>query len=202
MARNMMKKRVLKLQFNAPLILLFSLASLAVLIADHYTGGAGEALGDSTVRFFSVYRSSWADPAAYIRLFGHVLGHADWNHYLGNIMLLLVVGPPLEEKYGSWTLLWAMCVTAVVSGLAFILWNGSGLLLGASGIVFMCIMLSSLAGMRDGAIPITLILVAILYLGGELWAAFTGNDSVSQLTHIIGGLCGTVIGFILARRRR
>lgn len=202
MARNMMKKRVLKLQFNAPLILLFSLASLAVLIADHYTGGPGAALGDSTVKFFSVYRSSWADPAAYVRLFGHVLGHADWSHYIGNIMLLLVVGPPLEEKYGSWTLLWCMCVTAVVSGLVFIFWSGSGLLLGASGIVFMCIMLSSLAGMRDGAIPITLILVGILYLGGELWAAFTGDDSVSQLTHIIGGLCGTCLGFFLARRRR
>lgn len=202
MARNMMKKRVLKLQFNAPLILLFSLAALAVLIADYYTGGKGDGLGDSTVRFFSVYRTSWADPAAYIRLFGHVLGHVDWSHYLGNIMLLLVVGPPLEEKYGSWTLLWAMCVTAVVSGLAFLLLNGNGLLLGASGIVFMCIMLSSLAGMRDGAIPITLILVAILYLGGELWDAFTAADSVSHLTHIIGGLCGTVIGFLLARRRR
>lgn len=202
MARNMMKKRVIKLQFNAPLILLFVLASLAVLIADYCTGGAPVgALGDSTLRFFSIYRSSWTDFGTYIRLFGHVLGHADWNHYISNIMLLLVVGPPLEEKYGSWTLLWAMCVTAVVSGLVFIFWNGSGILLGASGIVFMCIMLSSLAGMRDGAIPITLILVAILYLGGELWAALTGDDSVSQLTHIVGGLCGTFLGFMMARRR-
>ncbi len=202
MARNMMKKRVLKLQFNAPLILLFALAALAVLIADYCTGGAGGALGESTYKFFSVYRSSWGDPLTYVRLFGHVLGHSNWSHYISNIMLLLVVGPPLEEKYGSWTLLWAMCVTAAVSGLVFCFWNPNGLLLGASGIVFMCIMLSSLAGMRDGAIPITLILVGILYLGGELWAAFTGDDSVSQLTHIIGGLCGTVLGFILARRRR
>ncbi len=201
MARNMMKKRVLKLQFNAPLILLFALASLAVLVVDYYTGGAGDALGESTRRFFSVYRSSWTDFWSYIRLFGHVLGHANWSHYINNIMLLLVVGPPLEEKYGSWTLLWAMCVTAVVSALVFLFWNSGGVLLGASGIVFMCIMLSSLAGMRDGAIPITLILVAILYLGGELWAAFSGTDSVSQLTHIIGGLCGTAIGFFLARRR-
>lgn len=202
MARDMMKKRVLKLQFNAPLILLFALASLGVLIADYFTGGAGDGLGWTTRKFFSVYRCPMGDLWGYFRLFGHVLGHADWSHYINNMMMLLVVGPPLEEKYGSWTLLWAMCVTAVVSGAVFCFWSPNGLLLGASGIVFMLIMLSSLAGMRDGAVPITLILVAILYLGGELAAAFSGSDSVSQLTHIVGGLCGTVLGFWMARRRR
>lgn len=196
MARNMMKKRVLKLQFNAPLILLFALASLVVLLVGNATDGR------STTQFFSTYRSSWADFGAYIRLFGHVLGHVSWEHYIGNMMMLLVVGPPLEEKYGSWTLLWAMCVTAVVSGLVFWVWSPNTVLLGASGIVFMCIMLSSLAGMRDGAIPITLILVAVLYLGREILNALSGTDSISQLTHLVGGLCGTLIGFFLSRRRR
>ena len=40
----------------------------------------------------------------------------------------------------------------------------SSALLGASGIVFMLIMLSSLAGSRNSGIPITLILVGALYL--------------------------------------
>lgn len=195
MARNMMKKRVIKLQFNAPLILLFVLASLAALVANYFTKGW------ANHQFFSTYGFQPGNFWWYVRLFGHVLGHADWNHYMGNMVLLLVVGPPLEEKYGSWTLLWCVLFTAVVSALVHCLWDPGVALLGASGIVFMCIMLSSLAGMRDGAIPITLILVAILYLGGELWAALTGDDSVSQLTHIVGGLCGTFLGFLMARRR-
>lgn len=191
-----MRKRVIKLQFNAPVILMFTLLALGALIAGNVTGGW------TTHKFFSVYRSSLADPFTYVRLFCHVLGHASWEHYMGNMVLLLVVGPPLEEKYGSWTMLWAILFTALVSGIVHCIVDPTTALLGASGVVFMLIMLSSLAGMRDGAIPITMILVAIIYLGGEIVDAFTGHDSVSQLTHIVGGLCGTFLGFLLARRRR
>ena len=73
-------------------------------------------------------------------------------------------------------------------------------LLGASGIVFMLILLSSLSGMRAGAIPLTLILVAVLYLGGEVVDAITLRDNVSQLTHVVGGLCGACLGFAMSRR--
>ena len=193
MARATMKKRIIKLQFNAPLILLFVLASLATLVAQHFTGW-------TNYRFFSTYGFEPANFWWYVRLVGHVLGHTSWEHYMGNMVLLLVVGPPLEEKYGSWTLLWCILFTAVVSGLVHCFWDPNTALLGASGIVFMMIMLASLAGMRDGAIPITLILVAVIYLGGELVAALS-KDNISQLTHIIGGLCGTFLGFMLARRR-
>ena len=195
MARDM-EKRVIKLQFNAPVILMFTILSLAALIAGNITNGW------STAKFFSVYRFPFRDFWGYVRLFGHVLGHSSWEHYMGNMVLLLVVGPPLEEKYGSWNMLWCILFTALVSGIVHCVWDPRTALLGASGVVFMLIMLSSLAGMRDGAIPITLILVAVIYLGGELVAAFTAKDSISQLTHIVGGLCGTFLGFFMSRRRR
>lgn len=156
-----MQKRVIKLQFNAPVILMFTILALAALIAGNISNGW------TTTKFFSVYGLSLGDPFWYIRLFGHVLGHAGWEHYMGNMVLLLVVGPPLEEKYGSWNMLWCILFTALVSGIVHCIWDPNTMLLGASGVVFMLIMLSSLAGMRDGAIPITLILVAVIYLGGR-----------------------------------
>ena len=55
-------------------------------------------------------------------------------------------------------------MTALVSGILQCVLFPSSALLGASGIVFMLIMLSSLAGSRNGGIPITLILVGALYL--------------------------------------
>ena len=132
---------------------------------------------------------------------GHVLGHADYAHYLSNMMLLLVIGPPLEEKYGSQKMLSCILITAVVSGLVqFVLFPGIGLL-GASGVVFMMIILSSLSGMRGSGIPLTLILVAFLYLGGEVADAVLRQDNVSQLTHIVGGLCGGVLGYSMSRKR-
>jgi len=43
---------------------------------------------------------------------------------------------------------------------------------------------------------------ALLYLGGEVVDAATARDSVSQLTHIVGGLCGAGLGFAMGRGRR
>ena len=72
-------------------------------------------------------------------------------------------------------------------------------LLGASGIVFMMIVLSSLSGMKNGSIPITLILVLLLYVGGEIVNGFVLQDNISQLTHIVGGVCGALLGISMRK---
>ena len=74
------------------MILTFFLLSLGVLALDKATGGW------TTTHLFCVYRSSWKDPLAYLRLFGHVLGHADLGHFLNNMLLFLVVGPPWRKS--------------------------------------------------------------------------------------------------------
>ena len=76
----------------------------------------GATAGWTTSHLFCVYRSSLKDPLFYLRLFGHVLGHADLDHFLNNMLLFLVIGPPMEEKYGSIPLLKAIILTALVSG--------------------------------------------------------------------------------------
>ena len=88
-----MKKLVI--QFNAPVVLTFALISLGVLLLDGATGGV------STYRYFCVYRSSFSDPLTYVRFFCHVLGHTGYTHYMGNMLLLLLVGPTVESRCGS-----------------------------------------------------------------------------------------------------
>ena len=189
-----MKKIVIR--FNAPVILSFALLSLIALLLGKWTNGA------TTTQFFSVYRSSLADPLTYVRFFGHVLGHSSYEHYMGNMLLILLVGPGLEEKYGSGTMVWTIAVTALVTGLVHFVFFPGSVLLGASGVVFMMIVLSSFTAMRRGEIPITLILVVIFYLGGEILDGLFKQDNVSQITHIVGGLCGLVFGFTIRRGRR
>ena len=184
-----------KLQYNSPVILSFFFVSLLALILGRLTGGW------TTAAFFSVYRASLASPFTYIRFFGHVLGHAGLNHFFGNMLLLLVVGPPLEEKYGSGRLLIGIGFTALVSGLLqFICFPGTALL-GASGIVFMMIMLASLAGMKNGRIPVTMLLVAALYLGQEVYSVLFVRDNVANFMHLVGGASGTAFGFAMAGKR-
>ena len=185
-----MKKLVIR--FNSPVVLCFALLSLLALLLGDVTGGA------ATTRFFCVYRSSLADPLTYLRLFTHVLGHAGYSHYMGNMLLLLLV----EEKYGSRTLLLTIAVTALVTGLVQFIFFPQTALLGASGVEFMMIVLSSFTEMKKGGIPITLILVVVFYLGGELVDGLKNTDNISQLTHIVGGACGMVFGFTLRSRKR
>lgn len=188
-----MSKKVVKIQYNSPVVLSFALISLGALILGVLTGGW------STARFFSVYRSSPSDLLTYPRFVLHVLGHSSYSHYIGNMMMILVIGPALEERYGSRSLFWAIFITALVSGMVQWLLFPNTALLGASGIVFMMIVMSSLAGMKNGCIPLTLIFVLVLYIGGEIVDGVTLQDNVSQLTHIIGGACGAILGVAMRK---
>ena len=183
-----------KLQYNSPVILTDVCLCCGVLLLDTLTSGK------TTSLCFCVYRSSFSDVLTYVRMFGHVLGHSGWQHFFNNVLYLLIVGPAVEEKYGSKNLLIAMIVTAFVSGAAHLVLAPNSALLGASGIVFMLIFLASLSGMKKGCIPLTLILVTIFYLGQELYDAIFLSDGISHLTHIIGGVCGTVLGFAMRKK--
>ena len=185
-----------KIHFNAPVVLSFAGLSLVALILSYLTGGA------SNRALFSVYRSSLLNPLTYVRLVTHVLGHSGYEHYINNMLMILVIGPPMEEKYGSRALLRAIVITAAVSGFVQMIFFPHSALLGASGIVFMLIVMSSLAGMQEGSIPLTLILVLIFYIGGEVVDGVFARDNISHLGHIIGGLSGAVLGYELERGKR
>lgn len=187
----MKKHPLLIISYNAPVILTFSLLCAAALAADYITVGKANAL------LFSVYRSPLTDPLTYIRFFTHVLGHADMDHFYSNVCLLLVIGPMIEEKYGSRNLLLAIAVTAFSSGAVQYIFFPQSALLGASGIVFMLILLASMANIQNGRIPLTLLLVSAIYLGKEIVGMLYASDNVSHLTHIIGGLCGIFTGKLL-----
>ena len=184
-----------KISFNSPVVLGFTLICFAVLILDKLTGGG------STLHLFSVYRSSLLNPLTYIRFLGHVVGHAGWAHFFGNIMMLLVVGPLLEEKYGSSNLLFVILATALVTGIIHFIFFPQVMLLGASGVVFAFILLASITSIKDGAIPLTFILVAAIYIGQQVYEGVAVQDNVSNLTHIIGGLTGSALGYVLNKNK-
>ena len=115
-------------------------------------------------------------------------------------MYILLLGPMLEEKYSSRAILGGIAVTALATGIAHLLLDPGTALLGASGIVFMMILLASFASFTQGHIPLTFILIAAIYLGDEIAAGLSNADNISQLSHIIGGAAGAILGFFYRRR--
>lgn len=184
------QKTILRISFNSPVVLSFTLICLAAYLLNCLTNGK------SNLLLFEVYRSPLTNPLTYVRMFTHVLGHASWSHLINNMTLLLVIGPLLEEKYGSADLIIVTVTTAFVTGIVHFIFFPGTALLGASGVVFAYILLSSFACIKDGSIPLTFILVTILYIGGQIVDGVFIKDNVSNLTHIIGGIIGAFFGYL------
>ena len=175
-----------KIYLNAPITVGFSLICIIALLLNMVSSGK------TNVLFFSTYGSSLLSPMTYIRLLGHIFGHANVDHLVSNLLYILLLGPMLEEKYGK-RLIIVILSTAAVTGIVHNLLSPNTMLLGASGVVFAFIILASITGNEEG-IPVTLIIVALLWIGSEIYTGITTADSVSQLTHIVGGLTGGIIG--------
>jgi len=186
----------MKLKYNAPTTLTFTLICALVLALD------------STL--FPTLTESWFSAPGhggfqagsvrdFIRLATHVIGHADLAHFLSNFAFILLLGPILELTYGSLTLLLMIAITSLVTGVLNVLLFPTGLM-GASGVVFMMILLSSFTNFSKGEIPLTFVLIMVLYLGREVLSSFQHN-SVSEFAHIIGGLCGSLFGYFKPARR-
>ncbi|MBR2570956.1 MAG: rhomboid family intramembrane serine protease [Clostridia bacterium] len=192
----MARKRTVRIEWNSPAILGFALICLAAMGINHFTGGWANR------RLFSVYRASLRDPLTYIRMVAHVFGHSGWEHLLSNMMYILLLGPLLEEKYGPTDLVIVMFITALLTGLVeFIFFPGTALL-GASGIVFAMILLASITSTQKDTIPVTFLLVAVLYIGQQVWQAVTVRENISYMAHILGGATGAVLGFALKSVKR
>ena len=188
-------ERKFKVSFNSPVILTFTIVCAITLLLNWITKGY------TNTHFFSVYRSSWVSPLTYVRLFGHIVGHADLNHFVGNIMLILVVGPMLEEKYGSSNIVFVILATALATGIAHLIFVPGYSLLGASGVVFAFIMLSSFTCIKEKEIPLTFILVAVLYIGEQVYQGLFVQSNISNLSHILGGFMGSGLGYVMHKNK-
>lgn len=177
-------------QYNSVVVLTFFFFSFIVLILNYFTKGKSNKL------LFSSYRSSPFELLTYIRLFTHVLGHSGWNHFKNNFLYILLIGPMIEEKYGSLNLLIMILITALSTGIINSLVSKNRVL-GASDIVFMFIVLSSFVNINSGKIPVTLILILIFYVIDEIKDGLFKKDNVSHLGHLIGAICGCIYGFYI-----
>ena len=189
-------KKDTKITFNSPAILGFSGICLIALILGMITRG------QSTHILFMTYRDSLLNPMTYVRLFSHAFGHQNWAHFIGNMSYILLLGPMLEEKHGTSRIVEIILVTAFVTGLVNFVLFPRVALCGASGVVFAFILLTSFTNFKEGEIPLTFILVALIYLGQQVFEGLSIRDNVSNLSHIIGGIVGAICGYCLNIKKK
>lgn len=182
-------KKKFKITFNAPVVLIFVVICFIATILGIITQGR------STQAVFMTYHSSLKNPMTYIRFITHVFGHSGWGHFIGNASYLLLLGSMLEEKYGSNRIMIVIAITALATGLINYIFFGNVALCGASGVVFAFIVLASFTGFKAGEIPLTFILVVIIFIGQQVYEGIAIQDNISNMAHIVGGIVGACVGY-------
>lgn len=178
----------MKITFNSPVILSFSFLTVVMFVLTEYIGVGMD--------FFKLPSNFiFSDWTYYPKLFTYVLTHGSPDHIMANLSYILLLGPAVEEKYGAKNTLFMILTTSLITAILHIFFF-SNPLIGASGIVFSFIILTSLVNFKNNEIPLTFILVAIIYIGIELIHVFN-DDNISQFTHILGGCIGAIFGFKL-----
>lgn len=195
-------KKKLRVTYNAPVTLTFAILCVVILLFDSFLLGKHliPALFTAPGRIGSKAGFNYKSVLDYFRLFLHIFGHTDWNHLLGNFAFIILLGPLMEERYGSKMVLLMFVVTAFVTGVINVCLIPHPLL-GASGIVFMLIILASITTLDKNVIPLSFIFVVAIYLGREL-INVPKSENISTVAHIAGGLCGSMFGFMVAPKAK
>lgn len=176
--------------YNSVVILSYFFICLVVHILNTITR-------DRVNNFLVFRRGSLLNPMTYIRLVASGLCHKDWSHFRNNFITILLIGPLLEEKYGSINLLYMLLITTFASSLVHLfLYDGGAI--GASDNVYMLIVLCSIVNISDGKIPITLILIILFYVVDEVIKLFSNKkDNISHDSHLVGAICGFLFGYFV-----
>lgn len=183
----------IKFDYNSKVIITYLFISLIAWLLNTLTRGKTNKL------LFENYRSSPFNPLTYIRLFTHSIGHKNLDHLVGNFLYILLVGPMIEEKYGSINLIIMLLITSLIIALFNIIFNNYTIL-GASGNVYMLIVLSSFANIQEGKIPLTVVLIFIFYIIGEMKNSLIDKKSKTYHDgHLIGALCGLLFGLFFLK---
>ena len=187
-----------RITYNAPVTLTFALISALILLIDtlflnnNLIPAIFTAPSNSTFHF--------NQPLDYFRLILHIFGHSDWNHLISNMAFILLLGPMLEERYGSGILSLMMIVTSLVTGVLNACFSTFPMV-GSSDIAFMMILLASFTSLSKNEIPLSFILILILYIGREI-VTHQQKDNIAIIAHIAGGLCGSLFAFLATPKQK
>lgn len=165
----MAKKNSLKFIFDSPVVLVFSVVSAVIFISDlilklNLSEKIFECPGAKSVPAFD-FKSA----LSYVKLVIYPFGGENSTSFFLNIGFILLLGPVLEERYGSIMLALMIFITSLVGGVLTACASTFGIS-GCGGIVFMMIILSVLSVFIKKQLPVSWIFIFALYLAFSLFS--------------------------------
>ncbi|MBP5794031.1 MAG: rhomboid family intramembrane serine protease [Spirochaetaceae bacterium] len=196
------KTKFLSFSFDSPLVIIFAVISIFIMVLNSI---AESRSASGLLGFFSAPTSfrvaetafNFRNPVHYLRLFFHIFGQRKWINLVRDLSFILLLGPQLEKLYGTKMLLLMFSVCAFTSGVLGICFLQQPLC-GASCIAFMMILLTVYMSIKKQVVPVSSVLLLLLYIGQGISNAGGGN---TEIIHLIGGICGSLFGMIQPEKK-
>lgn len=138
--------------------------------------------------------------SSYLRLFLYAFGSQNFVGLLSNLLFLLMLGPVMEERYGSLVIGIMMAVSVLFSGVLNTCFCETSLQ-GCMPIIFMMIFLNSFMSFSKKKIPVSFLVIFVFYIAREVFGK-TFSEIVGLIICITGGLCGSLFAFLTSPKVR
>lgn len=148
----------------------------------------------SSLRSLGVYPREWD---GFIGIFTSPLVHGSWEHLISNSIPLFVTTTLIHFFYKR-VALSSFFLIYIITGFSVWLFGRSVYHIGASGVVYGLISFIFWSGVfRRNLKSIVLALIVIILYSGYLGGIVPNKEGISWESHLLGGLVGIVIAFVL-----
>ena len=199
----------LKVAYDAPVTLTFVILCVFFFILNTFViknGGLGKILASPTSAAGSA-AFIVKEPLSYLRLllyiFGSEMGQAVSASsgaavLFTNLILIMLLGPAMEERYGSVIIGIMIFVSALFSGVLNACFCEVSLV-GSVPVVSMMIFLNAFMSFSKKKFPLSFAAVMILFVVLQI---FSGAGAVRIIICIAGGLCGSLFAFLTSPKMK
>ena len=201
----------IKVAYDAPVTLTFVIICAIIFLLNMLMAKGGKSLGlenylASPTTQTGVMPFIPSAPVSYVRLLFYIFGSgAAGNAVAGgasllftNLILIMLLGPAMEERYGSAIIGIMIFVSALFSGVLNACFCQTSLV-GAVPVVSMMIFLNAFMSFSKKKFPLSFAAVMVLFV---LLQIFSGAGAVQIIICIAGGLCGSLFAFLTSPKMK
>lgn len=195
----------LKVAYDAPVTLTFVIVCAIIFLLNMLlakggkSGGLQSLLASPTTQAGSL-PFFVKQPLSYLRLLLYIFGadQAGAPVLFTNLILIMLLGPAMEERYGSVIIGIMIFVSALFSGVLNACFLETSLV-GAVPLVSMMIFLNAFMSFSKKKFPLSFAAVMVFFV---LLQIFSGAGAVRIIICIAGGLCGSLFAFLTSPKMK
>lgn len=191
-----------KVAYDAPVTLTFAIVSILLFVLNTYV-----LKGKLTGLFLAAPTMQGGElpfvvsnPLSYVRMLFYIFGASNSGMLITNLIFILLLGPAMEERYGSIVIGIMMAVSAVFAGVLNACFCQK-MLQGAISVVFMIIFLNAFISFSKKKLPLSFIAVFVLFILREILEQ-NPNGIVGIVAGLAGGLCGSLFAFLTSPKAK